>query len=205
MKLFWSSRSPFVRKVMIVAHELGIAGKIEIIRVAVTPEIANPDVMRFNPLSRIPTLILDDGTMLYASPVICEYLDTVYGTGSFFPKEGMARWRALSLQALADGIMETDILWMGERTREPNPRSAERIATSRVKINGAADRLERDAASLAADAITIGEVATFSALSHLDFRFPDERWRDGRPRLAQWFETISQRPSAQATAFADQQ
>jgi glutathione S-transferase len=205
MRLYWSSRSPFVRKVMIVAHELGIAGGIEAVRVAVSPEAAHAEVMRFNPLSKIPTLVLADGSVLHDSAVICEYLDVVHGKGSFFPKAGAARWRALSLQALADGIMETDILWMGERTREPNPRSADRIATCRAKIGGAADLLERDAESLAVDAITIGEVATFSALAHLDFRFPDERWRDGRPRLAQWFEVIGKRPSARATAFVDQQ
>src|SRR5262249_46406287 len=125
--------------------------------------------------------------------------------GSFFPREGPARWRTLSLQALADGVMEADIMWLGERTREPNPRSADRIATCRVKINGAADMLEHNVRSLGVNAITIGEVAVFSALAHLDFRFPGERWRIGRPKLAAWFETFGRRRSAQATEFVDQQ
>jgi glutathione S-transferase len=205
LKLFWSSRSPFARKVMIAAHEIGIAGEIETIRVAVSPTRLHAEVMRFNPIGRIPTLVLADGAVLFDSAVICEYLDATYGKGALFPARPPERWRVLRLHALADAIMETDILWMDERTRPAGQRSADRIATSRAKIGGALDRIEREADSLSVGAITIGEIGTASALAHLDFRFPDENWRSGRRHLAAWFEAIGKRSSILATAFVDQQ
>ncbi len=78
MKLYWSSRSPFVRKVMVAAHEVGIADRIRTQRVVVAPNNPNIEVMQDNPLSKIPTLVFDDGTSLYDSRVICEYFDTLH-------------------------------------------------------------------------------------------------------------------------------
>jgi glutathione S-transferase len=203
MRLFWSSRSPFVRKVMIVAHELGIAGEIETMRVVVQSSNPNPEVMKFNPLGKVPTLIVRDDFVLYDSRAISEYLDATHGKGNIFPADGPERWQALKRQALADGIMETDIMWLGERNRKPDLRSEALIAGCRKKIGAAVDALEGDPGLMAKDEVTIGQIAAVSALAHLDFRFPDEPWRPSRPKLAAWFEAFSRRPSVEATAYVD--
>ena len=101
MKLHWSPRSPYVRKVMIAAHELGIADELGLERVVVNPADPSRRVMQFNPLGRIPTLVLDDGTILHDSAVIIEYLDERYG-GTLIPRNGPARWASLTQQALQD-------------------------------------------------------------------------------------------------------
>jgi glutathione S-transferase len=199
VKLFWSSRSPFARKVMIAAHELGVADHIEIVRVVAHPADPNREVMRVNPLGKIPTLVLDDGTVLHDSVVIMEYLDATFG-GTLLPAAGAPRWRALTLQALADGMMEADLRWLEERRLpEPEWRRA-MIAGMQVKLEAALDSLDAAPPST----ITVGAIALASALAHLDFRFADAPWRTGRPRLAAWFETFAARPSMTATAFADQ-
>jgi glutathione S-transferase len=199
MKLFWSSRSPFARKVMIAAHELGIAPEIATERVVVNAAEPNRKVMEFNPLGRIPTLVLHDGTALYDSVVIIEYLDTRSG-GALVPKGGCERWNALRLQALADGVMEADLRLLEERKHRGGKKREAHVAGMRAKIAAALDHIERAPPT----EITVGEVALGSALAHLDFRFPDEPWRAGRPRLAAWFGEFSARPSMRATPFTDQ-
>ena len=87
MKLHWSPRSPYVRKVMVFAHEVGLAGRIEIVRTVVAMTQANRDLMRINPLGKIPTLITDDGMVLFDSTVICEYLDSLHGRAKLFPQQ----------------------------------------------------------------------------------------------------------------------
>ena len=114
MRLFWSSRSPFARKVMIAAHELGVAAEITTERVVVDAADPNRRVMHFNPLGRIPTLILGDGRVLHDSAVIIEYLNTRFA-GRLVPGSGRERWDALTLQALADGVMEADLRLLEER------------------------------------------------------------------------------------------
>lgn len=199
MKLFWSSRSPFARKVMIAAHELGIADQLEVKRVVVDAAAPNDRVMAFNPLGRIPTLILEDGTVLHDSAVIIEYLDDRFG-GALLPKDHAARWPALRLQALADGIMEADLRLLEERRHLQNGHRDAMAAGMRSKISRALDALEATPPA----GVNVGTVALGSALAHLDFRFPDEPWRPGHPRLAAWFESFAARPSMCATPFVDQ-
>lgn len=199
MKLFWSSRSPFVRKVMIAAHELGIAGRIVTERVVVAAVKPNPDVVQHNPLGKIPTLVLSDGTVLYDSRVILEYLDTNFG-GSLIPPPGPARWHALTLQSLADGIMEADLRWMEERSLPEAERREPHALGMKAKIDAGLALLEAEPPK----GLTVGAIAVGSALAHLDFRFPDLPWRPAHPKLAAWFEDFSARPSMRATAFVDQ-
>jgi glutathione S-transferase len=104
MKLHWSPRSPFVRKVMIFAHETGLLDRLECVRTVVAMPAANVDLLTENPLGKIPTLVLDDGTPLYDSGVICEYLDSLHAAAKLFPPQGSARWTALRWQALGDGF-----------------------------------------------------------------------------------------------------
>src|SRR5262245_65057903 len=106
MKLHWSPRSPFVRKIMIVAHEVGVADKLDCVRTVAATTKPHTELMLDNPLSKIPTLVLDDGTVLYDSPVICEYLDGLAGGGKMFPADPKSRLVALRRQALGDGALD---------------------------------------------------------------------------------------------------
>src|SRR5688572_19776405 len=110
MKLYFNAASPFVRKVRVVARETGQHQNIEEIASAVSPVKANADVAKANPLAKIPTLMTDDGTALFDSPVICEYLDSLHAGRKLFPPAGPARWSALKLQAVGDGILDAGIL-----------------------------------------------------------------------------------------------
>lgn len=202
MKLYWSSRSPFARKVMVTAHELRLAGRIRTERVVVSAAAPNAEVMAANPLNKIPTLILDDGTALYDSRVICEYLDTLHAGPKLFPADASARWAALRRQALGDGLMEVILLRLGEQARPPATQSEKHLSAYRLKIATALDRLESEAEGLAGPP-GIDHIAIGCALAHLDFRFAAENWRAGRATLARWYGDFARRPSMQATEYVD--
>jgi glutathione S-transferase len=202
MKLYWSSRSPFVRKVMVAAHEIGIADRIRTKRVVVAPNNPNIEVMQDNPLSKIPTLVFDDGTSLYDSRVICEYFDTLHDGPKLFPANPDLRWKALRRQALGDGLMEVIVLRLGEMSRPREAQSEKHLAAFRLKAAKSLDRLEAEADSLSG-ALSIGDIAVGCALAHLDFRFSADDWRAGRANLAAWHADFSRRPSVCATEFAD--
>lgn len=201
MRLHWSSRSPFVRKVMVTAHEAGLAGRIERIPTVVALTRTDAGVLARNPLGRIPTLVLEDGTALYDSVVICEYLDGLGGAPRLFPPAGPARIEALRRHALGSGLCEMLLLWRGERMREAP--SAEMLEGFALKHGTALAALEREAPALAASPFGIGHVAIGCALSYLDFRFGEMDWRAGRPALAAWHEGFRARPSVQATEHVD--
>ncbi|MFC7397866.1 glutathione S-transferase family protein [Chelatococcus sp. GCM10030263] len=202
MRLYWSSRSPFARKVMVAAHETGTAGKIERIRVAVGSALMSEEVMHYNPLNKIPTLVLDDGAALFDSRVIIAYLDGFRGSPRLVPQDAHQRVAAARWEALGDGIMENSTLTIGERKREAL-HSAKHDAAYRKKTVATLTLLEKEAQALAAAPFGIGAIAIGCALSHLDFRFGDENWRAGRPNLARWFETVATRSSFIATAFEE--
>jgi glutathione S-transferase len=203
MKLYWSSRSPFVRKVMVTAHELGVAPQITTERVVVSAIKPNTDVMVHNPLAKLPTLILDDGTALYDSRVICEYLASLKTQPRLFPASGEDRWAALRQQARADGLMDTLILWLMERAKAAELQQTTLIEGCRMKLRAVLDAMEKDAGALERQAFGIGHIATGVALSYVDFRFAAETWREGRPKLAAWQTTFAKRPSMTATEHAD--
>jgi glutathione S-transferase len=199
MRLHWSPRSPFVRKVMVAAHELGLADRIHRVRTVVRMVQPNTDLLPDNPLSKIPTLVLADGTVLIDSVVICEYLDALAGGGKLLPTPGPERWTALARHALGNIL----ILWRNERDKPEEKRTPELLDSFAVKTGAALDRLERDATALAAAPFGIGHIAVGCCCSYLDFRFPDLDWRSGRPSLAAWHEGFRARPSAQATEIVD--
>lgn len=198
MQLHYSQTSPFVRKVLMVAHEVGIADRIEI----KPTDVWAPDsvIHRDNPLAKIPTLVTEDGLVLFDSPVIAEYLDTV-GGGRLFPAPGTARWRALRQQALADGICDAAVLRLLEGRRPESLRSADWADRQRRAVSRGLDALEREVGDLPSpDAPTIGGIAVLAALGYMDFRFAGDGWRKGRPALANWFEAASPRDSFRLTA-----
>lgn len=203
MKLFWSSRSPYVRKVMMFAHECGLAGRIECERTLVMMTQPNAGLLPLNPTGKIPTLILDDGSALYDSAVICEYLDSLHDGAKLFPHPGPERWTALRRHALGDNMLDNLVLWRNENTRPAQQQSPETLAAFELKMRNAFAALDREAGALAAGAVNIGHIAIATALSYTDFRFAHLDWRRGNDRIARWFETFAQRPSVIKTAHVD--
>lgn len=199
MLLFTSETSPFVRKVLILAHETGLTERIDKRLAHVTPVQPDEALSSRNPLGKVPCLVLDDSRALYDSRVICEYLDRLHGGRRLFPADGPARWSALTRQALADGLMEAGVLVRYETALRPeSSRSHAWVDGQKAKISQALDKLEDDphAHSGLCD---IGHIATAAALGYLDFRYAEDGWRDGRPQLSEWFVQFSERPSMQAT------
>jgi glutathione S-transferase len=199
MKLRYSATSPFVRKVLVCAIELGLDKKIE--RQPTNPNDPASDLGKQNPLVKVPSLQLDDGSSLYDSPVICEYLDSLAGN-KFHPAGGQVRWTALRRQALADGIMDAGVLVRGEVLRPAGEQSPGFIAKQKAKMTQSLDSLEAEADKFG-DGLDIGLIAVASALGYVDFRFAADNWRTKRPKLARWYDRFAQRPSMQATAPKD--
>ena len=199
MKLFWSPRSPFVRKVLVCAHEIGIAERIEKVYALVSLSKANAEVMQVNPVGRIPALVADDGVVLYDSHVICEYLDAEYGESRLFPRQAPRRWQALRHLALGDAMLETGVLWRSESTRPPAQQSAAMLQTFEAKTVSALAALEKEADTLGGDEIDIGDIALGVALGYLDFRYPELAWRERCPKASAWFGRFGARPSMQQT------
>jgi glutathione S-transferase len=159
------------------------------------------ELMQDNPLSKIPTLVLDDGTVIYDSPVICEYLDSLGGAAKLHPAESRARLAALRRQALGDGFLDMLVLLRDERLRA-NPSEVHQ-ASAAVRKAAVLNSLDQEAAALSAAPFGIGHVAIGCALSYLDFRYADEDWRKGHPRIAGWHATFAARPSVRATEPVD--
>jgi glutathione S-transferase len=149
MKLHWSPRSPFVRKVMIVAHEVGVADRLDCVRTVAATTTPNAQLMTDNPLSKLPTLVLDDGTPLYDSPVICEYFDTLHDGPKLFPADGRERMIALRRQALGDGMLDLLVLWRNEEMRPVEHRSAVHLQSFAARRDAVLASLEREAPALA--------------------------------------------------------
>lgn len=200
MRLHWSPKSPYVRKVMICAHEAGIADRLELVRSVAAMRKPNERLMRDNPLSKIPALVLEDGFVLFDSAVICEYLDDL-GAGTLFPKHGADRWQALRWHALGDGLLDALILWRNEREREVP--MADLLAAFELKTNAVLKQLDDEAQALAETAFSIGHVTIGCALGYLDYRFAAFGWRARAPRLAEWLSGVAERPSFKETEPVD--
>ncbi|MGE0722863.1 MAG: glutathione S-transferase N-terminal domain-containing protein [Alphaproteobacteria bacterium] len=201
MKLRYSATSPYVRKVMVLAIEAGLADKLDKVPTSVAPTKPGGEITGENPLGKVPSLTTDDGQHLYDSPVICEYLDSLSG-GKAFPPPGAMRWKALRQQALADGILDASLLIRYEIGRPQDKQWADWSAGQKRKVIQSLDALEAEAARLG-DAVTIGTIAIGCALGYLDFRFAADEWRKGRPSLAAWYEKFGARPSMVATQPKD--
>ena len=166
---------------------------------ATTPVNVHPDVDKANPVKKIPALDTDDGLTLFDSPVVCEYLDSQHSGPKMFPEAGKARWEALRLQAMGDGLMDAAILGVYEwRIRPEEIRYQPWVDAQMTKVDGALADLEARADSLG-DRVDIGTITTACALGYLDFRYPDKDWRSGHPKIAAWYEKFAARPSMQAT------
>ena len=202
MKLAFSSVSPYVRKVMIVAHECGLADRIEKVATAVRPDQPNAGLARDNPLMKVPTLTTDGGEVLFDSRVICAYLDSLHAGRRLIPESGGARWTALRLEAQGDGITDAGILVRYETTLRPDAlRWKEWIDGQTLKAKQGIDALEREPEQLAGE-LTIGHVAVATGLGWLQYRAVFGDVFAGRPKLKAWYTKLSERPSFKATVPA---
>jgi len=197
MKLYMSPASPFARKARIIVRELDLARLVE--EIPTNPAVSE-ELRKTNPLGKIPALVLDDGSTLIDSPVICEYLNEL-GGGKFFPgmsiwREISGRWRALTLQALGDGIADAAVACIYEGRRPEELQNKEAIAKYLAVINRSLDALER---AKFVEPPTIGEIAVACAIGYLDFREVATGWRDTHPQLRDWYEGFAKYPAMQAT------
>ena len=205
MRLRYSPTSPFVRKVMVVAFENGLADLIEQVPTSVEPTKPNEDMARENPLVKVPSLTTDDGLVLYDSPVICEYLDTLHTGPKLFPAAGTPRWIALRQQALGDGILEAAILGRYEAVRPPQHQWPDWIDAQMRKVRGALAALELEVedgtlGQAESGVPDIGQIAIGCALGYLDFRYRSENWQSRWRRLANWYGAFADRKSMRLTA-----
>jgi len=199
MKLFYSSASPYARKVLVVAHEAGLDKRIELVPASVVPMKPEPTISKANPLAKIPTLITDEGEPLYDSAVIAEYLDSLNPGRKLIPPAGPARWQARRLEALGDGMTDAGILMRYEITMRPADKQwPDWIAGQGGKVNQALDLLEQDCARFGAEP-DLGQIAVACSLGWLEFRKPCGEMRPTRPRLFAWYDAFSRRPSMAAT------
>ena len=204
MKLHWSPRSPFVRKIMIVLHETGLLDRVTCVRTVVASAAEpNPDLLPDNPLGKIPTLVLDDGSALFDSRVIAEYLDGLHSGQKLFPDERDSRFKQLRWMALADGLTDVLLLWRNERVRPEGTHHPVLLSAFETKTRATFTALECEAEELRAASFGIGHIALVCALGQVDFRFGNSRWRATHPKLAAWYESMRTRPSVAATEVKD--
>jgi glutathione S-transferase len=196
MKLLHSTTSPYVRKVRIVAIEKGLAGRIELVAANPWPDPAV--AAGSNPLGKVPVLLLDDGTAVYDSPVICEYLDSLVPARPLIPREGLDRWVVLRQQALADGILDAAVGIVLERRRP----EAERSIAAQAR---AADAIRRSVAALRHEVrppdarFDVGQIAMAVALGYLEFRLSDLDLGTAEGAVRDFWAAAKTRPSVVAT------
>ncbi len=192
MKLFYSPTSPYARKVLVTALEKGLGDRIELVEC--NPHQVDAQLLAANPLSKVPTLVLEDGSALFDSPVICEWLDEQTEAPKLVPAQGPERWAVLRAQALADGVLDDAYLNVMEARRPEAQRSPEAMSARADAILRGVPLLE-SGLSVSGGSLSLGQVAAACALGYLDFRLPRLDWRAGHPVLRDWFEGFSQRPS----------
>jgi len=194
-----SPASPFGRKVKIAALQLGLMDTIEI--VAADTSDANDPLRQQNPLGKIPTLVLEDGSTLFDSRVIVEYLDHLAGGGKVIPA-GEARFAQLRLQALADGLCDAALLQVYEvRFRPEEIRSAAWAANQAGKVSRTLIALEALPPAMTGRQPQIGEIALACALGYLDLRF-EGKWRAEYPKLVAWLDAFAAAvPAFETTRF----
>ncbi|WP_236187252.1 glutathione S-transferase [Pseudomonas protegens] len=200
MTLFHNPASPYVRKVMVLLHETGQLNRVALQASQLSPVAPDAALNQDNPLGKIPALRLDNGQVLYDSRVILDYLDQQHVGNPLIPRDGSARWRRLTLAALADGIMDASVLVRYELAlRAPEKHWEQWLDGQRDKIRRALAVLEAEAIAELASHFDIAAISVACALGYLDFRHPDLEWRQDYPQLAAWYFEISQRPSMLAT------
>jgi glutathione S-transferase len=196
MKILFSPTSPYVRKCLVAAHELGLAERLQLLPSNAHPVQRDREIIANNPLGKVPTFFTDDGQVLYDSRVICEYLNEL-ARGSLFPAPG-PRWETLTLQSLGDGMLDAALLARYEDVARPEPLRWSVWRTAQLdKAETSLAHLEARP-ELLAGRLDIGTIAVGCALWYLDLRFADFAWRERHALVARWYADFSQRPSMRA-------
>lgn len=201
VKLHWSPRSPFVRKVVICAIELGIDHQIDRVRNVAMMTKSNPEIMRDNPLSKIPTMVTDEGLALVDSLVICEYLQYLAGGEKIIPYDSEQRISVLNDHALTTNWTELLTLWRNERNKPVERQTPELLTAYAERSNCTLDRLEQEAVAFDANQFDLAKISLGVALAYFNFRFSDIEWSKGRPKLTNWFREFEARPSVRQTVI----
>lgn len=195
MKLFYTPLPNYIHRVEIVAIEAGLYDDLEL--VPTIPWDSPEALVAANPLRKVPTLVCDDGTPLFGGPVIYEYMDSLHDGPKMFPPEGPARWTALRLFGLGEGLFDTADLRVVEFRRPENERSPEALERYRQAVIRGLDRLEEEAARF--ESFHIGLISIAGILMWIDWlretRGNQEDWRPGRPALEAWYNPFLERPS----------
>lgn len=200
MKIYYTPTSPFVRKVLVCARELGLEDRIETELLRPTPTKADPTLSKANPLNKIPALVLEDGSTLYDSPVICEYLQTLAPARALVAASGADRWRALRLQALCDGVLDAGILHFYEKAHRPDNLWWDPwLEGQQEKALQGLDALEREVAHFGAT-VDLAQICAGVTLGWLEFRNVFGDIRANRRNLFHWYDEFAKRPSMVATA-----
>jgi glutathione S-transferase len=195
MKLYWSPNSPYAREVVVVAKEVQIDDRVKIIETSAIPTNANETLSALNPLTRIPTLHLNTGEILFDSSLICEYLDE-FSDGGLLPKLELARRHVLKLELFGIDIIDRAIVCRQELLRPEGYRWSGWVDAQFDPIGKVLDGLEANVPALHPD---LGTITVGCALDYLDFRFRDRSWRSGRMRLSTWHEQFALRSSMAST------
>lgn len=195
MKLYYSKTSPYSRKVRMMIHDKGLQQAIT--SVACNPFDEAPELEAANPLGKVPTLILDDGSPMYDSPVICAYLDTLT-SDRLITESGRERWNILRWEALCDGVLDATYNIVMERRRDALEQSASWIEQWNSQVIRSLDHAEASINTLPAQ-ISLAQLSLGAALGYLDFRLPDLDWRNQCPALAAWYDDFSEREAMQNT------
>jgi len=199
MRLYFNDASPYARKCAVVAHEKGLADQVEIDRIV----IYEKEIRDQNPLNKIPCLVLEDGSGIFDSFVICDYLDRLGSGPSLIPSEGDHRTQVLRTHAIGQGMTDAALILRSQVMRDakldtPLPKDWY-IERQWNAITASCKMLDQELDTLQGD-LDLGQISVATGLGYLDLRFPDSAWRRHAPNLAEWFTEFDKRPSMQATA-----
>lgn len=198
MKLLYTPNSPYARKVRIVAMEKHIDIDLQEVKLGDT----DSPLLNYNPLGKIPVLILDDDEGLYDSRVIIEYLDARTPVSKLMPSEPRLRISVIRWCALADGICDASIAVMLEKRKPLEKQSADTIEKQMAKVENGLAQLNKDISKkkwCVNETFSLADIAVGCMLGYINLRFKDLAWHDNYPNLAKHFTILSKRPSFKAT------
>ena len=201
MKLVYSPPSPFVRKVTTLIHHADLSDRIELVNVKTTALSVAEEARAANPLGKIPVMILEDGKAIFDSRVITQYLDELAGS-NLYPRERI--YDILTLEALADGIMESAVsITYESKLRPENEQSPSWMEAQWSKVLHAVKALDSGVFKAMDGEINMGQIAVSCALGYLDFRHDARHWRSGHSKLASWNDKMMKLPALIKTIPTD--
>lgn len=199
LKLFYSDRSPYVRKVMVTLHEVNLFENVEIVSVRTNPLGVVEDLVDVSPLGKIPTLVLPDGTTIFDSRVICSYLNSIGKSDLYLAKENL-KWSIKTAEANFDGILDAALLMVYEhRYRQDIYQNAEWLENLWKKIERTLDFYNNSSSKILSGSLNMGQISLGCALGYLDYRHNNRNWRAKNQYLRDWFAEFSERLSMRNT------